>query len=126
VRQRVDRAARVEQRRLCRWPVQRDRPQPVAVALRPRRPVVEPDPVPQQQLREPMPAAHQIHPHAVTGADQVAQGLLLIARHPDRVQLAGQQQPYQMLGITAIGLHPIPARARDLGRRRDDALDPAL
>ena len=40
--------------------------------------------------------------------------------------LPGQQQPHQMLGVTAIGLHPIPRRARDLRRRRDHALHPAL
>ena len=106
--------------------VQRDRGQPLAVALRPRGAVVEPDPVAQQQLREPVTAAHQIHPHRVTRADQVTQRLLLIARHPDRMQLAGQQQPDEMLGVTTVGLHPIPARARDLARRRDHTLHPAL
>jgi hypothetical protein len=50
--------------------------------------------------REPMPAAHQIHPQAVAGADQVAQRLLLGPGHADRVQPAGQQQPDEMLSVT--------------------------
>jgi hypothetical protein len=41
------------------------------MALRPRRPVVEPDPVAQQQLREPMPATHQIDPHRLPRPDQI-------------------------------------------------------
>jgi hypothetical protein len=48
--QRVDRATSVEQRCLRRRPVQRDRRQPVAVTLRPRGPVIDTDPVAQQQL----------------------------------------------------------------------------
>jgi hypothetical protein len=77
-------------------------------------PVIKPDPVTQQQLREPMPGAHQIHPHRLASAHQVAQRLLLGPRHPDRVQLAGQQQAGQMLGVTAVSFDPIPRRPRDL------------
>jgi hypothetical protein len=73
-----------------------------------------------------MPAAHQIHPHRVTCADQVPQRLFLIAGNPDRVQLSGQQQPHQMLGVSTIGLHAIPRRPRDLARRRDHALHATL
>ena len=69
-----------------------------------------------------MSAAHQIHPHRVTSTNQIPQRLLLIAGNPDRMKLAGQQQPHQMLGVATIGLDPIPARARDLARRRDHAL----
>ncbi len=36
-----------------------------------------PDPMAQQQLGEPMPAAHQIHPDRVTRTRQVAERLLL-------------------------------------------------
>ncbi len=53
-----------------------------------------------------MPGAHQIHPHLLSGADQIAQRLLG-SRHPPRVQLPGQQQPGEMLGVTPIGLDPI-------------------
>jgi hypothetical protein len=34
-------------------------------------------------------------------------GLQPVRRHPDRPQLAGQQQPSQQLGILAIGLDAI-------------------
>ena len=73
-----------------------------------------------------MPAAHQIHPHALARADQVTQRLLLGPRNPNRVQLAGQQQPDQQLGVTPVGLHAIPRGPGDLARRRDDALHAAL
>jgi hypothetical protein len=124
--ERVDRAAGVQHRRVRRRPVQRDRRKPLAVTLGPRLPVIEPDPVTQQQLRQAMASSHQIHPDRVAGADQVAQRLLLIAGNPDRVQLARQQQPHEMLGVAPIGLHAIPACARDLARRRDHALHAAL
>jgi hypothetical protein len=63
------------------------------VASSPRVPVLEPDPVPQKQLAQPMPATHQIDPDRFSGANQIAQRLLLAARHADRMQLARQQQP---------------------------------
>jgi hypothetical protein len=39
------------------------------------------------------------------------------------VQLAGQQQPHEMLGVATVGLDTVPRRPGDLARRRDDALD---
>jgi hypothetical protein len=96
------------------------------VALRPRRPVIEADAVAQQQLGEPVPAAHQINPYGLASTDQVTQRLLLIARNPDRVQLPSHQQPREQLRVTTIGLHTVPARARDLARRRDHTLHTAL
>jgi hypothetical protein len=92
------------------------------VTLGPRLPVIKPDPVTQQQLREPVPGAHQIDPDLLARADQIAQCFLLGPRHPDRVQLAGDEQPREILGVTPIGLDPIPRPARDLARRRHDAL----
>jgi hypothetical protein len=41
------------------------------------------------------------------------------------MQLPGKQQTHEVLGVTAIGLHSIPARARDLARRGDHARHPA-
>ena len=73
-----------------------------------------------------MPSSHQLHPDRVAGTNQVAQRLLLIAGDPDRVKLARQQQPHQMLGVATICLDTIPAGARDLARRRDHALHAAL
>jgi hypothetical protein len=50
-RERIDRALGVEQRCLRGRPFQHDLREPVAVTLRPRWPVIEPDPVTQQQRR---------------------------------------------------------------------------
>ena len=55
-----------------------------------------------------MTGAHQIDADRLTRADQVAQRLLLIARHPDRMQLTGQQQPGEKLGVTSVGLDAVP------------------
>jgi hypothetical protein len=99
--------------------------QPRPVTFGPGAPVVKPDPAPQQQLGQPVPAAHQIDAHRLARADQIAQRLLLGAGHPDRVQLARPQQPDQMLGITAVGLDPLARRARDLARRRHHHLHAA-
>ena len=123
--ERVDRAAAVGERRLGRRPVQLDRVKPGAVALGPRAPVLEADPVAQQQLRQPVTAAHQIDADRLPCAHEAAQRLLLRARDPNRVKLAGQQQPDEQLRVTAIGLDPVARRARNLRRRRDDTLDAA-
>ena len=72
-----------------------------------------------------MPAAHQIHPDRLAGADEVPQRLLLGARDADRVQLARQQQAHQEFGVAAVGLDPLARRARDLARRRHHALHAA-
>jgi hypothetical protein len=98
----------------------------LAVTISPCSAVVKPDPVPQQQLRESVPATHQIDPDLLTGADQVPQRFLLIARHPHRVQLPREQQPHDQLRVAAIGLHPVPRRPRNLRRCRHDTLDPTL
>jgi hypothetical protein len=71
-----------------------------------------------------MPGAHQIHPDRLPGADEIAQRLLLGPRHPDRLQLAREQQPDEVLSVTTIGFHPLPrgillgyGLARELVRR---------
>jgi hypothetical protein len=64
--------------------------------------------MPQQQLREPMPATHQIHAHLLTSRNQIPQRLLLRAGHPVGVQLPREQHPDQELRVAAIGLHPVP------------------
>lgn len=51
--------------------------------------VIEADSVAPQQLRAPVPGAHQIRPHRLTGANQVAQRFFLSARDTDRVKLSG-------------------------------------
>ena len=57
-----------------------------------------------------MARAHQIAAQILAGAHQVAQRLLLDARDRDAMQLAGDQQPHQPLGVAPIGLHPIRRR----------------
>ena len=88
----------------------------------PRAPVVEPDAVAHQHLRQPVTCAHQIQPQRLARANKITQRFLLGARDTDRVQLAGQQQPDEMLGVTPIGLDLVSGRARDLRRRSDHAL----
>ena len=70
-----------------------------------------------------MAGPHQINPNRLTRTDQIAQRLLLIARHPDRMKLPRQQQPGEQLGVTTIGLHAVPRRPGDLARRRHDTLN---
>ena len=71
-----------------------------------------------------MPAAHQIDPDRLPGANQIPERLFLAARHADRMQLARQQQSREQLRVPTIGLDPLPRPARNLRRRRDHALDP--
>ena len=73
-----------------------------------------------------MTRTHQIHADHLPGTDQVTQRLFLEPRHSDRVKLPGQQQPDEMLGVTTIGLDPLPRRPGDLARRRDHALHAPL
>ncbi len=94
----VDRALGILERRLRRRR-EHDLIQPAAVPIVPHITVLEADPAAQQQLGEPVPAAHQILAQRLPGADQIAQRLLLVTRHPHRVQLAGQQQPGQQLRV---------------------------
>jgi len=123
--QRVDRAAQIQQRGPRGGPAEIDGVQPGTMAVRPCRPVIEAMAVAQQQLAQPVTLAHQIDADRFSGADEIAQRLLLVAGHADRLQLAGQQQPDEVLGVAAVGLHAVPRRARDLARRRDHAVHAA-
>jgi hypothetical protein len=62
-------------------------PQPPVVQLRPRLTAGIDDPVPQQQLRHPMPRPHQILPRGLTGPDQITRGFLRQAGYPHRHDL---------------------------------------
>src|SRR3954447_23484882 len=97
--------------------------QPAVVGERPGPRVVD-DPVPEQQLREPVASTHQLTTHVLAGTHEIARRLFVRLRHPHRNKLTQTQQPRQPLGITAIGLDPIRPRARDPRRRRDRARDP--
>jgi len=74
------------------------------MTLRPRAAVVELHTVAHQHLRQSVPGAHQIQPQRLAGTHQIPQRFLFAAGHADRVQLAGQKQPDEMLGVTAIVL----------------------
>jgi len=77
--------------------------------------------VTQQQLGEPVAGAHEIAAQSFAGTNQVAHRFLLDARHRDRMQLAGSQQPDQSFGVALIGLDPIARPARHQTRRADHA-----
>jgi hypothetical protein len=82
------------------------------------------DPLAQQQLRQPVPRRHQVPTDILAGPHQVTGGFLLDAGHGDRDDLSQVQQAGQMPGIAQVGLDPIPARALQPRRRRDQAGDP--
>src|SRR3954452_9408057 len=96
------------------------------MAIRPRAPVVELDSMTHQHLRQPLSRSHQIQAQCLPGANEIAQRLFFGARDADRVQLAGEQQPDEMLSVAALVLDLVAGRARDLRRRRDHTFDPAL
>ena len=119
-----DRAAIVLKRPLRRRLREPDAGQPAEMRLRPvGLRAVEADLVAQQQLREPMPRAHQIAAQILPRADQVTQRFRLDARHRDAMQLPRRQQPHQPLGVTPIGLDPITRRPRNQPRRADQTID---
>jgi hypothetical protein len=74
--------------------------------------------VEKQQLRDAVPAAHQVAAHLLTRAGEVPGSFERRRRHRDRLQLAGEQKPRQQLGVLAIGLDPVAGRPRRF-RRRD-------
>ena len=79
--------------------------EPVAVAARPRvtwERVV--DLATQQELRDAVTAAHQIHPQVLPRSDQITKLLLLHLRHPNQPQLPRCEQPRQARRVALIGL----------------------
>jgi hypothetical protein len=54
---------------------------------------------------------------------QIPGGLLFHTRHRNRDDLVQMQQPGQMPGIAQVGLDPIPRRALQPRRGRDQAFD---
>ena len=88
--------------------------QPRAMALGPRPPVVEPNPVAQQQLREPVTGAHQIQPQRLPRANEITQRFLLGARDADLVKLAGQQQPRRCCSASRASVLTLSPVARGI------------
>lgn len=68
------------------------------------------DPLPQQQLGDPMAGAHQIGAGILTGTHQVPRRFLRQGRDLDLDDLAQLEQPRQMQRVMSIGLDPIPGR----------------
>jgi hypothetical protein len=95
------------------------------VALGPRF-TVEADLVAKQELREPVAGSHQVLAHVFTGSDEVAKRLLGRPGDADRVKPSGHQQPDEVLGVAAVGLHLLGRAAWDLARCCDHALDPGF
>jgi hypothetical protein len=79
--------------------------------------------VTEEQLRDPVTGPHQIATAIFTGAHEIARGLLVRRRDPDRRDLTKPKQPRQPLGVPPVGLDPV-GRRPDPRRRRDNAADP--
>jgi hypothetical protein len=98
--------------------------QPLQVGVRPvALGAVEAHVVAEQQLGESVACAHEVAAEVFAGADQVAQRFFFDGRHRHRVQLAGDQQPHQALGVALIGLDAIARPARNTSRRAHHDLD---
>ena len=97
---------------------------PVALALTGRRPLVEDQPVAQQELGEPLLLALRVLPGVVQGAHRVAGGLALVVGHPRLHDVAHREHPGQELGVVAVVLPaPVGSGLYHLGDGADDAVD---
>jgi hypothetical protein len=112
--------------------VEGERERPVCEAL-PAKPSVvgerpggalEDEPVPQEQLREPLAGTHQIAACVLAGTHEITGCLLDRVGHAHRHELAQAQEPRQALGVAAVGLHSVTWCTRDLRGRCDRARDP--
>ena len=70
--------------------------------------------------------AHQVLAHVVEAAHEVAKLLVRLTRHERKRQLAGREQPHEALGVTAVGLDPIPRCAGNRSRCCDPQVETAL
>jgi hypothetical protein len=70
-----------------------------------------------------MAGPHQIGACVLAGPHQITGALVGHRGHRHRHQFPRPQQPRRPLGVSAIVLDPIPGRARDQARRRNQALD---
>ena len=93
-------------------------PLPLGVRL------AEDEPVPQQELRQPLLAALQVLARVVEGPGQVARRLALVVGHPHLHDVADRQHARQELRVVAVVLPPpVGAGLDHLGHRADDAVD---
>jgi hypothetical protein len=86
----------------------------------------QPEPVSQAELRQAVPVAHAIQARVFTSANEIAGGLKLRARHPDRLEQATGVQSGKLARVPRVGLDAITGPGRHETRRHHLALDPAL
>ena len=68
--------------------------------------------VAQEGLADAMAGGGAGAPQVVSAADQVAQPLLARSRRGDEAELSGAVEAHQLLGVAAVGLHPVPGPDR--------------
>jgi hypothetical protein len=98
-------------------------PDPGPVGPRPVRGVAEDPAVPEQELRQAMAGPEDVLTEVLAQPEQVADRFFVRRRDPDRGELAGPEQPAQLAGIAAIGLHPVAGLARGERWGDDHAVD---
>ena len=86
------------------------RPGPVALPAAGGRPLVEGEPVPEQELGEPLLRAREVVPRVLERPGQVAGGLALVVGDPHLDDVADRQHAGEELGVVAVVL-PAPVRA---------------
>jgi len=118
VGERLDRAAVVDEHSLRERVIEGQLAQPALIWLRPL-PARKAQPATQQELRQAVAGAHQVPARVVDATHEIAEALVRLAGHERERQLAGREQSHQPLGVTAVGLDPIPRRLGDRPRRDD-------
>lgn len=101
------------------------RPGPVPLPAAGGRPLVEDEPVPEQELGEPLLRAREVVPRVLERPGQVAGGLALVVGDPHLDHVADRQHAGEELGVVAVVL-PAPVRAGldHLRDGADHAVDP--
>lgn len=88
-------------------------------------PLVEDEPVPQQELQQPLPGALQVLARVLERARQVAAGLALLVGHVHLHHVPGGEQPRQELRVAPVGLPPaVDGRLLHPGDRAHGAVQP--
>ena len=75
-----------------------------------------------EQLQHAMAPADDVGADVVATAGEVPHPFLGCGRYVDRRQLAGAEEPHELGGVTAIGLHALPGLARRQGGGDDRAV----
>ena len=96
--------------------------QPVAMRFPPRLLARIVQSEPQQQRRDLLALALQIIDRRLARPGQIAHRLVVLVGHPHRRQLAGPEQPGQVLGIAPVGLDAVAGLRRNERWRHHDAV----